>query len=77
MRKTWQVIAVTVVGLGLSLALVGCGSQATTGKDNMMSADKMSGEAKMSPGKLGDKMSGENKMSGNSTMATDKMSERK
>ena len=33
MRKIWQVFAVAVVGLGSGLAVVGCGSATTTGKD--------------------------------------------
>jgi hypothetical protein len=48
MRKIWQVIAVTVVSLGLGLAVVGCNSSTTTGKDKMgtdkMSTEKMGGE---------------------------------
>jgi hypothetical protein len=47
MRKIWQVITVTVVGLALGLASVGCGSSPTAGKDKM--GDKMSD-------KMGDKM---------------------
>ena len=55
MRKIWQVIAVAVVGLSLGLAVVGCGSSTTTGKDKM-GGDKMSGD-KMSGDKMGgDKM---------------------
>ena len=53
MRKIWQVIAVTVAGLGLGLAAVGCDSSSTTGKDKM-SNDKM--QEKMSTDKMGDKM---------------------
>ena len=46
MRKIWQVIAVAVVGLGLGLAVVGCGSPMSTGKDKM-GGGKMSGEKNM------------------------------
>jgi hypothetical protein len=53
MRKIWQVITVTVVGLALGLASVGCGSSPTAGKDKMGS-DKM--HEKMSTDKMGDKM---------------------
>lgn len=50
MRKVWQVLAVAVVGLGLSLATVGCGS--STAPTN----DKMGGD-KMKDNKMGgDKM---------------------
>ena len=58
MRKIWQVFAVPVVGLGLGLAVVGCGPATTAGKDKM-GGDKMSGD-KMGGGK----MSGDNKMEG-------------
>jgi hypothetical protein len=40
MRKIWQVIAVTVVGLGLGLAGVGCGAAPSAGQDKM-GGDKM------------------------------------
>lgn len=55
MRKIWQLIAVAVMASGLGLAVVGCGSPTSTGKDKMgggkMSDDKMGG------GKMGgDKM---------------------
>ena len=63
MRKIWQVIAVAVVGLGLGLAVVGCGSPMSTGKDKM-GGDKMGG-GKMSGDKMGGgKMSGEKNMEG-------------
>jgi hypothetical protein len=65
MRKLWHVVAVSVVGLGLVLAIVGCGASTTSGKDKMqggkMGADKMGGD------KMGDKMSdkmGADKMGG-------------
>jgi hypothetical protein len=90
MNKLLAGTVAIVVGLGLTLAVISCSSwsgtssdQMNAGKmgsnmsgDKMISADKMSADAKMSRGKMGDKMSGENKMSGNSTTATDKMSER-
>jgi pentapeptide MXKDX repeat protein len=60
MHKIWQVIGVSVVGLCLGLAVAGCGSSTTTGKDKM-------GGDKMSTNKMGgDKM-------GADTMSTDKM----
>ena len=37
MRKIWQVIAVAVVGLGLGLAVVGCGSSTPGGKEGAIS----------------------------------------
>ena len=58
MRKIWQVIAVTVVGLGLGLASVGCGSSTPAGTDKMggdKMHDKMS-NAKMGSDKMHDKM---------------------
>jgi pentapeptide MXKDX repeat protein len=65
-KKFLSVIAAVIVGLGVSLALVGCsGSSATPTKDKMggekMSTDKMStdkmGADKMSTEKMGgDKM---------------------
>ena len=55
MVKFRQVIALAVVGLGLGLAVVGCGSPTTTGKDKMqgdkMQGDKMQGD-KMQGGKM-------------------------
>jgi hypothetical protein len=91
MSKLRAGIVAIVVGLGLSLAVVGCSSSSGNSSDKMnaakmgskmsgdnkMNADKMSGEGKMSPGKMGDKMSGENKISGDSKMTTDKMSGQK
>jgi len=86
MSKLRAGIVAIIVGLGLSLAVVGCSSSSGNSSDKMgskmsgdnkMSADKMSSEGKMSPGKMGDKMSGENKMSGDNKMATDKMSGQK
>jgi hypothetical protein len=58
MLKIWQVIAVTVVGLGLALAVVGCEASPTAGKDKMGSDkmhDKMSTD-KMGSDKMHDKM---------------------
>ncbi len=55
MRKIWQVIFTAVVGLGLGVAVVGCGSPTTAGKDKM-GGDKMGGD-KMG----GDKMGGDKK----------------
>jgi hypothetical protein len=88
MRKLRTAIVAVVVGLGLSVAVVGCSNSSgnpgdkmkadkmgsTMSGDNKMTADKMEGSGKMSPGKMGDTMSGENKMSGDSKMAADKMS---
>jgi hypothetical protein len=55
MRKIWQVITVAVLGVGLGLAVVGCGSSTPSGKDKM-GGDKMSGD-KMGGDKMGgDKM---------------------
>jgi pentapeptide MXKDX repeat protein len=68
MRKIGLAIAGVVVVLGLSVAVVGCNSSTTAGKDKMagdkigsdkMAGDKMGGE-KMNSGKMaGDKMGGE------------------
>jgi pentapeptide MXKDX repeat protein len=64
MSKLVSGIATLVVGLGVSLALVGCsGSSATPTKDKMagekMGSDKMGGD-KMSTDKMGgDKMGGD------------------
>jgi hypothetical protein len=83
MSKLRAAIVAIVVGLGLSLAVVGCSSSSGNSGDKMgnkmsgdnkMNADKIEGVGKMSSGKMGDKMSGENKMSGDSKMAADKMS---
>jgi hypothetical protein len=53
MHKIWRAIAVTVVGLALGLASVGCGESPTAGKDKMGS-DKM--PEKMSSDKMHDKI---------------------
>jgi hypothetical protein len=50
MRTLWQVIAAVVVGVGLSVAIAGCGSPTAPSIENKMSGDKMSGD------KMGDKM---------------------
>jgi hypothetical protein len=66
MRTFFSLIAAGVVGLGVSLAVVGCGSP--TNAPNK-SNDKMGGM--MDGDKMGDKMSND-KMGGN--MASDKIS---
>jgi pentapeptide MXKDX repeat protein len=63
MRNIRQVIGVAVVALGLGVAVVGCSSSTTTGKDKMqgdkMGTDKMGGD-KMGTDKMGtDKMGGD------------------
>ena len=75
MRNIRQVIGVVVVGVALGLAVVGCGSSTTTGKDKMqgdkMGTDKMGGD-KMGGDKMhSDKMGGD-KMQGDK-MGSDKM----
>ena len=70
MGKLWQVILVAVAGLGLSVALVGCGPSTAPTKDRM-SGDKMHGD-KMGSDKMdGDKMK-DDKMGGEK-MKDDKM----
>jgi hypothetical protein len=58
MRTIFSLIAAGVVGLGVSLAVIGCGSPTNPAIDKMggdkMGADKMSGD-KMAD-KMGDKM---------------------
>ena len=69
MGKIWRVIAAVIVSLGLSVAIVGCGSSTAPTKDKMtdgqmkdnqmpdnkMGSDKMGGD-KMDHGKMdGDK----------------------
>jgi hypothetical protein len=52
MRKVLQLISVAVLSMGLGLAIGGCGSSTTTGKDKM-------GGSKMDDGKMKDgKMDG-------------------
>jgi pentapeptide MXKDX repeat protein len=70
MGKVWQLIAVAVVGLSLGVAIVGCGSATTTGKDKM-GGDKM-GKDKMTGDKMGGDKMGKDKMSGDK-MTGDKM----
>jgi pentapeptide MXKDX repeat protein len=65
MRKIRQIIGVTVVALGLGLAVVGCSSSTPPGKDKMqddkMGTDKMHGD-KMGSDKMGsDKMGNDKK----------------
>jgi hypothetical protein len=56
MSKFWQVLAVAVVGLGLTLGLVGCGSTPSTGKmGDKMGTDKMGGDKMSGDKKSGDK----------------------
>jgi pentapeptide MXKDX repeat protein len=64
MRTFFSLVAAGVVGLGVSLAVVGCGSPANPAKDKM-SGDKM-GAGKMS----GDEMSGD-KMGGKKDKSDD------
>ena len=47
MRKVLQLIGVAVLSMGLGLAIGGCGSSTTTGKDKM-------GSSKMDGGKMDD-----------------------
>jgi pentapeptide MXKDX repeat protein len=70
MRRVWQMIAAVVVGVGLSVAIAGCGSETAPAKDKMtvdnitvdrMSGDKMSGD-KMHGGKMGDNKMDSGKM---------------
>ena len=45
MRQVWKLIAVAVVGVDLGLAVMGCGSSASSDKEKMSSKmnDKMDG----------------------------------
>jgi pentapeptide MXKDX repeat protein len=65
MRNIRQVIGVVVVGVALGLAVVGCGSSTTTGKDKMqgdkMGTDKMQGDKMQSDKMGGDKMKDDKK----------------
>jgi pentapeptide MXKDX repeat protein len=73
MRTILSVIATGVVGLGVSVALVGCGAPPNTAKDKM-SGDKMGSKMegdRMGGDKMGDKM-GE-KMSEKMSEKKDKM----
>jgi pentapeptide MXKDX repeat protein len=60
MNKICQVFAAAVVGLGLTVAIAGCGESTTASKDKM-SGDKMSGDkmGKMGGDKMSDKMAGD------------------
>ncbi len=57
MRTFFSLVAAGVVGLGVSLAVVGCGSPANPARDKM-SGDKM-GAGKMSGDEMSDRMSGD------------------
>ena len=65
MKKLLQVAAIAVVGLGLTLAAVGCGSSPSSRKDKMggdkMGADKMGGD-KMGGDKMKDDKMKDDKM---------------
>jgi pentapeptide MXKDX repeat protein len=75
MGKVWQVIAVSVVGLALSFAIVGCGSSTAPTKDKM-GGDKTMGGERMKDNKMaGDKM-GADKMK-DDKMGGDKMKDDK
>jgi len=73
MGKIWKVIAAVIVSLGLSVAIVGCGSSTAPTKDKMpggqmkdnkMHNDKMGGDG-MKDGKMGSDKMGSDKMDGN------------
>jgi pentapeptide MXKDX repeat protein len=73
MSKVQQVISAAVAGLGLSVAIAGCGSSTAPTKDKMGSDKMMSGD-KMKDNKMsGDKMK-DDKMGGDK-MKDDKMKE--
>ena len=62
MGKVWKVIAAVIVTLGLSVAIVGCGSSAAPTQDKMTGGQMK--DNKMPDGKMGgDKMGGD-KMDG-------------
>jgi len=66
MRKIWLGLFGTVAGLGLGLAVVGCGSSTTADKENM-SGDNMGG-GNMSGGNMSSgNMSSGNMSGGNMT----------
>jgi pentapeptide MXKDX repeat protein len=73
MRKIWQWAAVVVLGFGLGLAVVGCGSWTTTGKDKM-GGDKMGD--KMKDDKMKDDKMKDDKMK-DDKMKDDKMKDDK
>ncbi len=59
MGKIWQLMVAAVLGLGLSMAIVGCGSSTAPTKDKM-GGDKMMSGDKMKDDKMGgDKMKGD------------------
>ena len=62
MGKIWQAIGAVVVSLGLSVAIVGCGSSPAPTKDKMsgdqMKDNKMGGDKMGSDKKDGGKMDG-------------------
>jgi pentapeptide MXKDX repeat protein len=62
MGKVWKVIAAVIVSLGLSVAIVGCGSSAPPPKDKM-TGDQMK-DNKMPDGKMGSDRTGNDKMGG-------------
>jgi pentapeptide MXKDX repeat protein len=68
MRTFFSLVAAGVVGLGVSLAVVGCSSPTNASKDKM-SGDKMGGD------KMGAKMDGD-KMAADK-MGGDKMGDKK
>ena len=70
MGKVWKVIAAVIVTLGLSVAIVGCGSSAGPTKEKM-SGGQMK-DNKMPDGKMGSDKMGNDKM-GNDKMGRDKM----
>jgi pentapeptide MXKDX repeat protein len=74
MRKIGLVIAAAVVGLGLSLAIVGCTSSTTESKDKM-GVEKMGGD-KMKDDKMKDDTMKDDKMGGDK-MKDDKMKDDK
>ena len=67
MGKIWRVIAAVIVSLGLSVAIVGCGSSAGPTKDKMtggqMKDNKMP-DGKMGSDKMGNDIMDHGKMDG-------------
>jgi len=60
MGKVWKVIAAVIVTLGLSVAIVGCGSSAGPTKDKMTGGQMK--DNKMPDGKMGSDKMGNDKM---------------
>ena len=60
MGKVWKVIAAVIVTLGLSVAIVGCGSSAGPTKDKMTGGQMK--DNKMPDGKMGSDKMGSDKM---------------